>query len=54
MGRVRGAAPADAREHLLSNEDGRVIIDYPPDDQPGLEILAPVFDVVRSVQTSIG
>ncbi|QTG81544.1 hypothetical protein [Arthrobacter crystallopoietes] len=49
-----GVLPPDAREHLLSNEDGRVIIDYPPDDQTGLEILAPVFDVVRSVQTSLG
>ncbi|WP_262105730.1 hypothetical protein [Arthrobacter sp. Marseille-P9274] len=49
-----GVLPPDAREHLLSNEDGRVIIDYPPDDQPGLDVLAPVFDVVRSVQTTYG
>ncbi|GAA3665336.1 hypothetical protein GCM10023081_00240 [Arthrobacter ginkgonis] len=49
-----GVLPPDAREHLLSNEDGRVIIDYPPDDQPGLEVLEPVFDVVRSVQATYG
>ena len=49
-----GVLPPDAREHLLNFEDGRVIIDYPPDDQPGLEVLAPVFDVVRTVQACLG
>ncbi|MGM0930899.1 MAG: hypothetical protein ACQEXN_14475 [Actinomycetota bacterium] len=49
-----GVLPSNAREHLLSTEDGRVVIDYPPDDQPGLEALAPVFDVVRTVQACLG
>lgn len=45
----RGVLPADAREHLLASDDGRVVIDYQPEDQRGLEILEPVFDVVRSI-----
>lgn len=49
-----GVLPADAREHLLAYDEGRVIINYPPDDQQGLEVLAPVFDVVRSILTGYG
>lgn len=49
-----GILPPDAREHLLATDDGRVIIDYPPDDQTGLEVLTPLFDVIRSVQLSYG
>lgn len=51
---TNGVLPPDAREHLLSIEDGRVVIDYPAEDQPGLEVLIPVLDVVRSITTGYG
>lgn len=49
-----GVLSGDAWEHLLASDDGRVVIDCPPGDQRGLDVLEPVFGVVRSITAGYG